>query len=94
MSAVAKMSKKAADVLFGGAGASTDFDADLYELRKLADQVIAALDARPLTGLRIAGVGDLLSIDFIDPEIPLFEWSLPMPEWLQADFSVPAVTEC
>lgn len=91
MSAPAKMSKKAADVLFGGAGAATDFDADLYELHKLADAVIAGLDARPLTGLRIAGVGDLLSVDFTEPQIPVFEWSLPMPVWPQEDYSVPVV---
>lgn len=93
MSAPAKLSKKAADVLFGGAGAASgnDFDADLYELHKLADQVIAALDARPLIGLRIEGVGRLVSIDVTEPEIPVFEWSLPMPAWESADYSVPAV---
>lgn len=91
MSGVKVMSKRAADIVFGPGGAGTDFDRDLYELHKLADKVIAALDARSTTGLRIAGVGEVLSVDLDDPQIPVIEWSLPMPVWEPADFSIEAI---
>lgn len=80
---VQPMSSHTADVLMGGPPAmplAPDFDADLYELRKLADEidaVLAAMDAAsvPFTELYHEAA---TSLPYDRPEL---EFTVELPEW-------------
>ena len=73
------MSAKTVDVLLGQPTAN-DFEADLYILTKLADQVIAAFDAADEDPYVRYGIGRTLP-RFVAPARPELEFTLPLPEW-------------
>lgn len=73
-----KMSKRSADALFGQP-TGNDFERDLYELRKLADQVLEALAAKDAQEMAFRGAKETLPYD--RPEL---EFTLPMPSWEEA----------
>ena len=85
---VKKMSDKTADVLMGQPTTTNDFDADMYVLAKLADQVIEALDTSSDDPYVRFGTGRAMPA-FVAPTAPELEFTLPMPEWPTFDYSVP-----
>ena len=76
----AKMSATTAEVLFGPGGylgvAPSDFDRDLYELRKLADQVLGAMAAKEAQEMAFRGAKE--DLPYARPEL---EFTIPMPSW-------------
>lgn len=77
-----KMSKEAADTVFGqpaGIRWGLGFDRDLYELRKLADRVLAAVAEKEAQDAAFRGAREVLPY-----EPPELEFALPMPSWEEA----------
>lgn len=71
-----KMSERAADTVFGQPTNTNDFDRDLYELQKLADQVLAAVAASEAQDMAFREAKAALAYDR-----PKLEFTLPMPPW-------------
>lgn len=74
-----KLSKEAADTVFGQPANVNDFDRDLYELRKLADRVLAAVASAGAQEMAFRGARETLPY-----EPPALEFDLPMPSWEKA----------
>ncbi|NLA37073.1 MAG: hypothetical protein GX868_15505 [Actinobacteria bacterium] len=86
MTAVAPMSKKTADVLFGSTAP------ELGELMGIVRKIIAALDASSDEPDERYGVcRRLRSVKFVAPTEPELDWSAPMPPWPKADYSLDAI---
>jgi len=88
----AGLGDKAADTVLGQP-AMPDFDADMYYMRRLVDQIITALDGTYVRPILRAATADELRHDFADrgwPTPPDLMWDdQPCPPWPDFDYTVP-----
>ena len=89
---VPAMSDSAADVILGRPPAVPDFDSDMYYMRNLVTQIIAALDgSNPRPIIRAAVAEEIHDRAVEWPVEPELVWDdQPCPVWPDFDYTAPA----
>jgi len=88
----AGLGDKAANTVLGQPATVPDFDSDMYYMRKLTDQIIAALDgSNPRPIIRAATAEEIHDRAVEWPVEPELVWDdQPCPAWPDFDYTAPA----